>query len=93
MSNLKTMKVILAGRVQGVGFRFFAEDRAQSFGVKGYVRNTIDNKVEIVCQGTENKLELFIMEMKKGPTFAHVREVNIQEIPDSQPFDSFDVRF
>ena len=61
--------------------------------MKGYVRNTPDNKVEVVCQGECSRLELFILEMKKGPAFAHVREVQIEEIPGSKVFDFFEVRY
>ena len=91
--KVKTFKIILSGRVQGVGFRYFAESRAEKYNIAGYVRNTFNNKVEIVCQGEEENLELFIREVKRGPAFSAVTDVDIKEIENSRSYSTFEIKF
>jgi len=91
--DIKTFRVLLSGRVQGVGFRYFAENRAFEFNVKGYVRNTVDNKVEVVCQGLEKDIESFISDLKKGPAFSHVIRCEILGISSSEVYDSFRIKY
>jgi acylphosphatase len=91
--KVKTFKILLSGRVQGVGFRFFVEPRAKKYNIAGYVRNTFNNKVEVVCQGEKENLELFIKEIKKGPTFSIVRNVDIEEIKNPQNYSVFEIKF
>lgn len=93
IENIKTFRILLSGRVQGVGFRYFAEDRAYEYNIKGYARNTRDNKVEVVCQGLKKDLDLFISEIKRGPAFAHVTEFNMEEITNPPVYDSFQITF
>ena len=57
IENIKTYKVLLSGRVQGVGFRYYTESVASKFGITGYVKNTIEGKLEIVGQGEEEELK------------------------------------
>ena len=90
--NLKTYSLLLSGRVQGVGFRYFAEARAARYNIKGYVKNTYDNKVEIVCQGEPDNLGKFISEVKNGPSFSHVTNVEMEEIKDSPIYGSFGIK-
>jgi len=70
-------KYLLAGRVQGVGFRYFVFRVAQSFGVLGWVKNLKNGMVEIHAQGDTETLMLFEAEIRSGPPFAIVE--NIQE--------------
>ncbi len=91
--NLKTYKLLISGRVQGVGFRYFAEDKARILQINGYVRNTIDNKVEILCQGYEPNIDIFIKQMQRGPTFANVKDIKITEIKDAQIYNYFEIKF
>jgi acylphosphatase len=91
--NIGTFNLLLSGRVQGVGFRYFAQIRAARYNIKGYVRNIDDNKVEIVCQGEPGNLDKFILEVKNGPSFSHIANVEIEEIIDSQVFDVFEIKY
>ncbi|MBE3089371.1 MAG: acylphosphatase [Actinobacteria bacterium] len=90
---MKTYKVVLFGRVQGVGFRYFVESIVSKYDISGYVRNTFDGKVEIVCQGEEEDLKQFIDEIKKGPAFSAVTDIKIEEIEDSKKYSIFDIKF
>ncbi|MGB9797247.1 MAG: acylphosphatase [bacterium] len=74
---LKRARIELFGRVQGVGFRFFAQQMALKYRVDGYVRNTPQGSVEVVAEGEEDVLAKFIEELKKGPPSARVRDVRI----------------
>ncbi len=89
----KTFQILLSGRVQGVGFRYFAEARASRYNIKGYVRNIYDDKVEIFCQGETGNLDKFILEVKKGPSFSHITHVDMEEIKDSPIYDSFEIKY
>lgn len=93
VENIKTYRIIFSGRVQGVGFRFFVESIAGKYGVRGYVRNTYDDKVEIVCQGEEEDLKHFTGEIKKGPSFSVVTKIEIEEIKDSKRYSIFEIRY
>jgi acylphosphatase len=68
---------IIAGRVQGVAFRFFARHVANMLGVTGWVRNRYDGRVEIIAEGNKDSLEQFLAELRKGPRLARVEEVEI----------------
>ena len=67
VENIKTYKVLLSGRVQGVGFRYFTESVADKYSVKGYVKKTPEGKVEMLCQGEEEEVRTFIDEAGRGP--------------------------
>ena len=70
-------RYLLEGRVQGVGFRYFVFRVAQSFGVLGWVKNLKNGMVKIHAQGDKETLMLFEAEIRSGPPFAIVE--NIQE--------------
>ena len=93
VENIKTYRLLLSGRVQGVGFRYFVEAIAGKYGVNGYVKNTFDRKVEVVCQGEEEDLRQFIDEVKKGPAFSVVTDIKIEEIKGSKKYSIFEIKF
>lgn len=68
------------GRVQGVGFRYRAYYAAQSFGVKGWVRNCSDGSVEMEVQGSEESIDKMIMSVEKG-TFIVIENMDCRSIP------------
>ena len=93
VENIKTYNVLISGRVQGVGFRYFAVSAAEQFGIKGYVRNVRGGKVEIVCQGDEEELKPFIEEVKKGPSFSVIADAVIEEMPEDKKYNSFEIKY
>ncbi len=66
------------GRVQGVGFRFFALEEAQRRGVAGWARNVADGRVEIVAEGDIRALEEFVASVRRGPAGARVEDVRVE---------------
>ena len=66
----------VSGRVQGVGFRFFAERTATGLGVGGYVRNLFDGRVEVYAIGSAEQLEALRNTLRRGPRMAVVDRVD-----------------
>lgn len=79
MSDLKRIRAIVTGRVQGVGFRAFAVRRAGQAGVTGWVANRSDGSVECVAEGEDRALQRFLDEIRRGPRFGRVASVAITE--------------
>ncbi len=71
----------LTGRVQGVGFRWFALNNAQALGIRGWVANTPEGAVEVVGLASEETLERFGAVLEKGPPAARVTGITIEDIP------------
>lgn len=65
----------VSGRVQGVGFRYFAENVASRLGIAGYVRNLPDGRVEVYAAGTLEQLASLAVELARGPRMAWVEGV------------------
>ena len=79
MARTKAMRFLISGRVQGVGYRYFAERYAHQTGVTGWARNLDDGRVEIHANGTVAQLEDFEARLRMGPRFADVRSVESSE--------------
>ena len=76
------------GRVQGVGYRWFAQNAAGSLGLSGYARNLDDGRVEVYAVGPVEKLEKLAGMLHTGPRWADVRGVEEQEA-SVQQYGSF----
>ncbi len=70
---------IVRGRVQGVGYRYFAQRAAEDLGLTGYVRNLDDGSVEVYAVGPEDKLARLAGMLFRGPRWSDVRGVEEQE--------------
>ncbi|AKB78110.1 Acylphosphatase [Methanosarcina horonobensis HB-1 = JCM 15518] len=70
-------EILVSGRVQGVGFRRFARNAAERFGVDCNPINLRNGRVFILAEGRREALELLINELRRGPTFAHVEDVDV----------------
>ncbi|KAM4055088.1 acylphosphatase domain-containing protein [Hirsutella rhossiliensis] len=80
------------GVVQGVGFRFFAKQKAQEHGITGWCRNTPDNKVEGEAQGEHDALETFLKEVGQGPAHAKVVQFTTEDRGVADGESGFSVR-
>jgi acylphosphatase len=72
---MAVVRVEVRGRVQGVGFRWFAREAARRLGLSGWVRNRDDGCVEIAAQGPDERLRSFLGEIERGPSGARVDAV------------------
>lgn len=71
----RRVQAIVSGRVQGVGYRYFAAHAAHRLGVKGTVRNLPGGEVEAVAEGEEAALQDFLDELRQGPSSADVSDL------------------
>jgi acylphosphatase len=83
---------IVRGRVQGVGYRYFAQGAAERLGVNGYVRNLPTGEVEVHAEAEEPVLDRFKMELERGPLLARVTEVVESNLPAAGSYSSFLIR-
>jgi acylphosphatase len=77
--GMQAKRFFVSGRVQGVGFRFFAERTASSLGVSGYARNLFDGRVEVYAIGGAEQLEALKNALQRGPRMAEVDHLDQQE--------------
>jgi acylphosphatase len=84
---LLTRRLIVTGRVQGVGFRMFLTREAQAAGITGWVRNRRDGAVEAVVQGPAAAVDRVIAWARKGPPAGRVSDLRIE--PAEGTFDGF----
>ncbi len=80
---------MISGRVQGVGFRFFAERVANQLKLRGYVKNLWDGDVETYAIGNEAQLEEFKRHLAEGPRGGHVTSVQETEAPVEKKYTRF----
>ena len=90
---MKTLRIVISGRVQGVGFRYFLRQKAQLLGITGYAENKPDNTLEVVAQSeNEEQLKEFIKECRRGPILAVVDKVSVSEVNSDRNYSFFDIR-
>ncbi|MDT8897906.1 MAG: acylphosphatase [Thermanaerothrix sp.] len=92
--TMETMRLHarIQGHVQGVGFRYFVQDRALALGLVGWVRNTFDGDVEVVAEGPRDKLETLLDYLRRGPRSAVVTQVDVEWSAASGEFRRFEIR-
>lgn len=78
---LTRLQVVIRGRVQGVGFRWFVRETADRFKVSGWVYNRADGTVEAEVQADAKTLAAFVLEIKTGHPYARVETLETREIP------------
>jgi acylphosphatase len=91
MSERRALRLLLSGRVQGVGFRHFTRKQAEELGLTGTVANLPDGRVEVEVAGDPEPLADFQRRLRRGPRFADVREVEESEIEAVPEWEGFRV--
>lgn len=82
-------EIILSGRVQGVGFRWFVRDCAKRHDITGYVRNMPDGTVLIIATGEFHNLDSFIPEIRQGNRLAVVKSMTVSELTNFTEYEDF----
>jgi acylphosphatase len=72
---MPTMHLLVTGRVQGVGFRWFVRVAGRRLGLAGWVRNRPDGAVELAASGPQDKLDELRKQVRRGPDAADVEDV------------------
>jgi acylphosphatase len=85
-------RYVIGGRVQGVGFRYFAREAALRENVHGWVRNLSDRRVEVFAEGEADAVARFEGHIRSGPSAARVEDVDVQEEQPTRDCSGFDVR-
>lgn len=89
----KAFRVLITGRVQGVGYRYFAQREAVRAGIHGYVKNLPDGRVEVLAEGEESNLNKFVHTLRTGPGFGYVTDVDIVPLDFENRYTSFDIEY
>ncbi len=76
----KSYRFVVSGRVQGVGFRWFAQRTADRLGVTGWARNLADGRVEVLAQGTPQSLDKMQEMLEEGCTLSAVENVDKSDV-------------
>jgi acylphosphatase len=85
-------RLLINGRVQGVGFRYFIEARASAEGVHGWVRNLPDGRVEALVEGDEESVDRVEAAARRGPPSADVEDVVVEMTVPSGRATGFSIR-
>jgi len=82
----------VSGRVQGVGFRYFIATHARELGINGWAKNLPDGQVEAVFTGSKNNLDIMLDLINKGPRWAEVDNVRINNIDPVKEYPDFQIK-
>jgi acylphosphatase len=85
-------RFLVRGRVQGVGFRWFAEREAHILQIAGWVRNNPDGSVEVLAMGTREQLSGMRSRLREGPRAARVDDIEESEAEPVAGLNTFQVR-
>ena len=83
-----TARVIILGFVQGVGFRRFVKKNALRLGLKGWVKNLPDGRVEALAQGSKENIEKLVKICERGTFFSDIKSVQVEQ-EEEQDLDDF----
>lgn len=78
-SDQRRVRVRVLGRVQGVGYRWFAANSARRLGLAGWVRNAMDGAVEVAAAGPAVAVEQLLADLRRGPAHAHVSALEVDD--------------
>jgi acylphosphatase len=78
---MKRARVVVAGRVQAVGFRWACKDEARRRGLGGWVRNLPDGSVEAAFEGPDEEVAAMVAWCRTGPSWADVTAIEVAEEP------------
>lgn len=86
------LHAVIEGRVQGVGYRYFAQEQARKLGLTGWVRNRWNGTVEVTAEGRFTKVDEFARILQRGPQSAFVSEMKMDRTDVTGEFKSFEIR-
>ncbi len=89
---MKSMRCVISGKVQGVYFRSWTKDQADSLGVKGWVRNISDGRVEILAQAADDILAEFKKRLIQGSSMSEVKNIECETMDYEKEYSVFETR-
>jgi acylphosphatase len=91
-SSNNSVRIVVSGLVQGVGFRWFVLRQAQALGLKGYTCNLPSGQVEVIASGDKGLIDELVKSLRVGPGYASVSDVQLEEIKTDEKFNDFGIR-
>ena len=91
MSEVRRLHLVITGRVQGVGFRYYVLRCARDRDLVGWVRNRPDGSVELVAEGDEASLRGLLADLKQGPPLSWVQQVSTEWQSTQPGLQRFDI--
>lgn len=92
MENLEQLHAVVEGRVQGVGYRIFVYEHAQTLALTGWVRNLGNGSVEVRAEGSPASLATLLERLHKGPRGALVTNVSVDWASATGEYTDFEVQ-
>jgi acylphosphatase len=89
---MDSLHILVKGKVQGVGFRYFVLNQANTLKITGWVRNLPDGSVESLGIGPKESLERFLQALKAGPIGSRVEQCGFQWLTGQKPLSNFEIR-
>ncbi len=90
---MRRIHVFVKGKVQGVFYRASTQDKAKALGLKGWVRNLPDGRVEYVAEGPDEAVEGLLKWSEEGPAYARVTGLEVMEEEPVGEFSDFSIRY
>lgn len=87
----RRVKIVVSGRVQGVYFRMFTQNKAKHFAIQGTVRNLPDGRVEIIAEAEQSQLDKLIKWCHRAPITARVTNVEVLDVPINDVLEGFKI--
>lgn len=87
----KHLNIRVYGDVQGVGFRYAAQQRARELGVTGFAKNDADDSLYIEAEGNEDSLKKLLAWCKEGPSYATIEKVESEFGEELKKFKEFEI--
>jgi acylphosphatase len=92
MSRTRRLRAVARGSVQGVGFRYTVQRRAQQLGLTGFAENLRDGSVRVEAEGSDDALDRLEAFLRQGPGMADVTDLTIERLEGTGDFDRFETR-
>ncbi len=89
----RAVRMVLSGRVQGVGFRYFTRSQARALGLAGWVKNLASGEVEVRVSGPDEGLAIFRQRLRQGPPGSRVEGLTESELEQPASWSSFEIAF
>lgn len=93
IENAVRKEITVAGRVQGVGFRFFTQQTAANLRITGWVKNQTDGTVIMEVQGTPQQLDNLMTRLKQGNGYSKVTQIKIEDLEVDKEENKFGIRY
>jgi acylphosphatase len=89
---IRSLQCLITGKVQGVMLRAWIFDHANNLGLKGWVRNLMEGKVEVLLQGDEDKIEEMKKRLYQGSPYSKVEDVECKWLDYDKEHTEFQIR-